>query len=205
MAKLQDILGADLFKQLPEDKQKEYKDKDLEDVSNGAYIPKVRFDQINEQVKEYKKQVGERDTQLSKLKDEYKDVEGLKTKVTQLEADNAKQKTDYEAKLNQITLDNAVEAALSAYKVKDAKLIKGLLQYDKLKVDGDSVIGLKEQMEEIKKNYEYLFEKDVNSGKFNTGGVSGGKDDPQSENFATQMGKAKAEQMKSKGLEDFIK
>lgn len=205
MAKLQDILGADLFKQLPEDKQKEYKDKDLEDVSNGAYIPKVRFDQINEQVKEYKKQVGERDTQLSKLKDEYKDVEGLKTKVTQLEADNAKQKTDYEARLNQITFDNAVGAALSAYKVKDAKLIKGLLQSDKLKVDGDSVIGLKEQMEEIKKNYEYLFEKEVNSGKFNTGGAGGGEGDPQQENFATQMGKAKAEQMKSKGLEDFIK
>lgn len=206
MAKLQDILGADLFKQLPEDKQKEYKDKDLEDISNGAYIPKSRFDQVNEQAKEYKKQVSERDTQLSKLKDDYKNVEGLKEKVTQLEADNTKQKTDYEAKLNQITFDNAVGAALSAYNVKDAKLIKGLLQSDKLKVDGDSVIGLKEQMEEIKKNYEYLFEKDFNSGEFNTGGAGGaggGKGDP--ENFATQMGKAKAEQMKSKGIEDFIK
>lgn len=205
MAKLQDILGADLFKQLPEDKQKEYKDKDLEDVSNGAYIPRARFDQINEQAREYKKQVGERDTQLSKLKDEYKDVEGLKDKVAKLEADNTKQKTDYEAKLNQITFDNAVGAALNAYNVKDAKLIKGLLQSDKLKVDGDSVIGLKEQMEEIKKNYEYLFEKEVNSGKFNTGGAGGGKDDPQTENFATKIGKQKAEQMKSKGINDFIK
>ncbi|MCW7999891.1 phage capsid protein, partial [Clostridium sp. cpc1] len=75
MARLKEILGEELFKQLSEDKQKEYKDKDLEDISGGTYIPKQRFDQVNEQAKEYKKQVGERDTQLKNLKEQYKDVD----------------------------------------------------------------------------------------------------------------------------------
>ncbi|GAA0735668.1 phage scaffolding protein [Clostridium oceanicum] len=204
MAKLKEILGKELFKQLSEDKQKEYKNKDLEDVSGGNYIPKQRFEQVNEQAKEYRKQVGERDTQISKLKEEYKDVDGLKDKVTELETANKNQKETYEKQLNDIAFNNALEKSLGFFNVKDKKLIMALIDKDKLKVDGETVIGLKEQIEPLQKSHEYLFEKEIKgTGTFGTGG--GKNPEPTSTNFATELGKQKAEVMKSKGLTDFAK
>lgn len=204
MARLKEILGEELFKQLSEDKQKEYKDKDLEDISGGTYIPKQRFDQVNEQAKEYKKQVTERDTQIANLKEEYKDVDGLKEKVGQLEKDNKAQKDTYEKQLNDIAFSNALEKGLGAFNVRDKKLIMALIDKEKLKVDGDSVIGLKEQIEPLQKSHEYLFEKEIKgTGSFVTGGEGG--EEPTKPNFATELGKQRAENMKAKSLTDFAK
>ncbi|KEH84589.1 phage scaffolding protein [Clostridium novyi] len=204
MARLKEILGEELFKQLPEDKQKEYKDKDLEDISGGAYIPKVRFDQVNESAKEYKKQVSERDKQITELKEEFKDTSGLKEKVEKLEADNKTQKETYEKQLADIAFNNALEKSLSAYKIKDSKLVMALIDKDKLKVDGDSVIGLKEQIEPLQKSHDFLFEKEIKgTGSF----ITGGDPDPTpgATNFATELGKQRAESLKTKSLTDFAK
>ncbi|MET7041030.1 phage scaffolding protein [Clostridium botulinum] len=204
MARLKDIIGEKLFKQLPEEKQKEYKDKDYEDVSNGAFIPKVRFDQINEQAKEYKKQVGERDTQLKNLKEQYKDVDGLKEKVEQLELDNQAQKETYEKQLSDIAFNNALEKGLSTFNIKDKNLIMALIDKDKLKVDGDNVIGLKEQIEPLKQSHDFLFEKEVKgTGSFSTGGDK--EQEVTKTNFASELGKQRAETMKAKSLTDFAK
>lgn len=204
MAKLKDIIGEELFKQLSEDKQKEFKDKNFEDISNGAYIPKTRFDEKVEEAKEYKKQVGERDIQISKIKDEFKDTEGLKEKFEKLELDNKTQKETYEKQLSDIGFNNALEKGLGAYSIKDRKLIMALIDKDKLKVDGDNVIGLKEQIEPLQKSHDFLFEKEINgTGTFNTGG---GEPKPgETKNFATELGKEKATAMQNKGIADFIK
>lgn len=204
MAKLKDIIGEELYKQLPADKQKEYENKDYEDVSNGTYISKQRFDQVNEEAKTYKKQVGERDTQISQLKEEYKDVPNLKEKVTELETANKTQKETYEKQLNDISFSNALEKGLSSFNVKDKTLIMALLNKENLKVDGDNIIGLKEQLEPLQKSHEYLFEKTPNgTGSFNTGGKGG--EEPTKTNFATELGKQRAETLKAKSLTDFAK
>ena len=80
---LKQIIGEELFNQLPEEKKKEYAKQDLQDVSEGKYVPKDRFDQVNQQSKDYKEQVSERDRQIESLKNEFKDVDGLKDKVEQ--------------------------------------------------------------------------------------------------------------------------
>jgi Phage minor structural protein GP20. len=204
MAKLQEIIGEELFKQLPADKQKEYENKDYEDVSNGAYVPKKRFDDVNETSKEYKKQVGERDKQINDLKEEYKDVDGLKDKLSTLEKDNKSQKETYEKQLNDIAFNNALEKGLSAFNVKDKTLIMALLNKENLKVDGDSIIGLKEQIEPLQKSHDFLFEKEIKgTGSFNTGG--GDPKPGETKNFATELGKEKAAAMQTKGIADFAK
>lgn len=204
MAKLKDIIGEELYKQLPADKQKECENKDYEDVSGGAYVPKTKFDQVNDQAKEYKKQVGERDTQITKLKVEFKDTEGLKEKVEKLEVDNKTQKEGYEKQLSEIAFNNALEKGLGSFNVKDKTLIMALLNKENLKVDGDNIIGLKEQLEPLQKSHEYLFEKTPNgTGSFSTGGKGG--EEPTKTNFATELGKQRAETLKAKSLTDFAK
>lgn len=171
MAHIKDIIGEEAFNALSEDKRKELDKKDFEDVSSGSFISKTRFDQVNEQAKEYKKQVGERDKQINNLKEEYKDVDGLKEKVEQLELDNKTQKETYEKQLSDIAFNNALEKGLGAFSIKDKKLIMTLIDKDKLKVDGDNVIGLKEQIEPLKTSHEYLFDKEIKgTGSFVTGG-----------------------------------
>lgn len=208
MANIKAIIGEELFKQLPADKQKELEKQDLEDVSDGKFVTKERFNQVNEQVKEYKNQVGERDKQISDLKEEYKDVDGLKDKVTKLEEDNKKQKEDYEAKLQEINFSNALDKALGEYKVKNSKLVKALLDNEKLKVDGDSVIGLKEQMEAIKKENEFLFEKEPAGGApdFIIGGTLGNESDPnKAKEFGERLAERKVQELKqSENLSDFF-
>ncbi|ACO85027.1 phage scaffolding protein [Clostridium botulinum] len=204
MAHIKDIIGEEAFNALSEDKRKELDKKDFEDVSSGSFISKTRFDQVNEQAKEYKKQVGERDKQINNLKEEYKDVDGLKEKVEQLELDNKTQKETYEKQLSDIAFNNALEKGLGAFSIKDKKLIMTLIDKDKLKVDGDNVIGLKEQIEPLKTSHEYLFDKEIKgTGSFVTGGNNDTQ--PNKTNFASELGKQRAENMKAKSLTDFAK
>ena len=203
---IKDIIGEEAYNALSEDKRKELVKKDFEDVSGGAYVPKSRFDQVNEQAKEYKKQVGERDTQISNLKNEFKDAAGLKEKVEELEVKNQTITDDYEKKLSDISFNNALEKGLGSFNVKDKKLIMALIDKDKLKVDGESIIGLKEQIEPLRKSHEYLFNIDPKgTGSFVTGGAEGSDTKPGNENIATRLGKQRAEASKTKGIADFAK
>lgn len=208
MANIKEIIGEEAYNSLSEDKRKEIGKKDFEDISGGAFIPKSRFDQVNEQAKEYKKQSEQKDAQLSSLKEQYKDVDGLKEKVETLETTNKTQKETYEKQLSDISFNNALEKGLGTYNVRDKKLIMALIDKDKLKVDGDSVIGLKEQIEPLQKSHEYLFNQEVKgTGTFITGGGEEGqhKETGTEEHIATRLAKQHAEAAKSKGILDFAK
>lgn len=205
MPNLKEIIGEELYKQIPEDTKKKYKDANLEDVSNGAYVTKERFNQVNTEAKDYKQQVTERDKQITSLKDEFKDATGLKEKVEKLEADNKKKDDDYQAQLKQLQFDNALNQALKDTNPKNVKALKAMLELDKVKLDGDTLLGLDDQIKSIKKEHDYLFEKEIKgTGSFVTGGTGDGAD-PAPVNFATNLGKQKAEQVKAKGITDFIK
>lgn len=195
---LKQIIGEELFNQLPEEKKKEYAKQDLQDVSEGKYVPKDRFDQVNQQSKDYKEQVSERDRQIESLKNEFKDVDGLKDKVEQLTRDNAKQKEDYENQIKTINFNNALKASLSSYKCKDEDYLMSKIDRNSIKLNSDgTILGLKEQVEAFKKGHEYLFEKEIKgTGSFNTGGGSEGGA-PKVDNFAERFGKQRAEAIKN--------
>lgn len=206
MANIKDIIGEEAFNTLSEEKRKELGKKDFEDVSTGSFIPKKKYEEAKQEAKTYKGQVEERDKQIKDLNEEYKDVDGLKDKLSALEATNKTQKETYEKQLNEIAFKNALEKGLSSFNVKDKKLIMALIDNDKLKVDGDTVIGLKEQIEPLQKSHEYLFEKVVNgTGSFSAGGGTDPNPKPGSESIATVLGKQRAEANKTKSILDFAK
>lgn len=205
MANIKEIIGEEAFNALSEEKRKELGKKEFEDVSNGAFVSKKTHEDVKTEAKTYKGQVEDRDKQIEDLKEEYKDVDGLKDKLSTLETDNKTQKEDYEKQLNEIAFNNALEKGLGSFNVKDKTLIMALINNEKLKVDGDNIIGLKEQIEPLQKSHEYLFEKVINgTSSFDTGG--GGDPKPgEVKNFATELGKEKAAAMQSKGIADFAK
>lgn len=203
MANIKAIIGEELFKQLSPEKQKELEKQDLEDVSEGKYIPKDRFNSVNEEAKEYKKKIAERDKQLTDLQDKVKDNETLKSDLATLTAQNKKDSDEYEAKLKKVAFDYAIDNAIKGSNAKDAKLIRALLDESKIKIDGETILGLNDQLDSIKKEREYLFDiKPAGTGGFKPGGTGGGRTE---DSFASKLGKQKAEQMKQKGIEEFIK
>ncbi|MBN1058522.1 phage scaffolding protein [Clostridium botulinum] len=210
MAHIKHIIGEDAFNALSEDKRKELGKKDFEDVSNGAYIPKTRFDQVNEQAKEYKKQVGERDKQITDLKDEFKDAKGLKEKVEELETKNKTQKEDYEGQIKEINFNNALKTALVPYKCKDEDYLMSKINKDAIKVNDDgTIVGLVEQVDTFKKAHDYLFEKEISGTSSFTSGSTGGegenKPQEEKEDIAVRLGKQQAESIKTnEGFNKFI-
>jgi len=144
------------------------------------FIPKEKFNAINEQVKALKTQLGERDEQLDTLKKQAKDNSELTDKIDKLQEENKKVKEDAEAKTLQQKFDFALELKLRDFKVKNVKAVKALLAVDKLKLnDDETFIGLEEQIKTLKETDEYLFGEDTVTG---TGEPEAGKTDYKGKN-----------------------
>ncbi|WP_019377677.1 phage scaffolding protein [Virgibacillus halodenitrificans] len=172
---LKELLGEELYKQVTE----KAGDNKIAVVSDGNYIPKDKFDAVNKEKNDYKKQVSERDTQLEELKKV--DAEGLQAKIDELQQTNETQKTEYEDQLQQQQFDFALKDALSGAKVKNPKAVKALLDTEKIKLDGETLLGLDDQLKAIKESDPYMFEEDkqepgkpsFTTGQHQTGGGNG--------------------------------
>ena len=157
---LKELLGDELYKQVAE-KVGEHK---IAVVSDGSYIPKAKFDEKLQEIKEYKNQLKERDQQLEDLGEKAKGHEELTKRIEELTAQNEKTKQEYEQKIQQQAFDHALGNALSGAKVKNPKAVKALLDMDTIKLDGDTLKGLDEQLNQLKESDSYLFESDEGNG-----------------------------------------
>lgn len=153
---LKELLGDELYKQVAE-KVGEHK---IAVVSDGSYIPKAKFDEKLNEIKEYKNQLKERDQQLEDLGAKAKGHEELTKQIEQLTAQNEKTKQEYEQKIQQQAFDHALSSALNGAKVKNTKAVRALLDTKKIKLNGDKLDGLDEQLKALKESDSYLFEED---------------------------------------------
>lgn len=144
---LKEHLGEELYNQVTE----ALKDKSVKiaDLASGEYVAKGKYEaelSKNKAAQATLKELQERVTSFDGI-----DIEGLKKQATEWEekynADLAKQRLDYE-----------VEKALLHSKPKNSKAVKSLLDFESIKLDGDNVTGIAEQLEALKKSDAYLFE-----------------------------------------------
>lgn len=123
-----------------------------------GFIPKSRFNEVNEENKTLKQTVSDRDKQLDDLKKSSGDSAELKKQIEALQKQNADDKAAHEKEMAQLKLDNAVENALTAAGVKNNKALRALLDTEKIKLDDSGKLsGLSEQLEAVKKTDGYLF------------------------------------------------
>lgn len=152
---LTELLGEELAKQVEEKLGDNHK---LIDTKEGNWIPKEKFDQVNSDNKELKNQLKDRDKQLDELKTKAAGNEDLMKQIEDLKAQNQKTTDEYEQKLQQQAFDHALENALSAAKVKNSKAVKALLDTESIKLDGEKLLGLDDQLKALKESDAYLFE-----------------------------------------------
>ena len=145
---------------------------------------------LESQIEDYKNQIEERDNQLEELKKI--DAEGLQAKIDELQQQNEATKTEYEEKLQKQAFEHKLESALAQAKAKNVKAVKALLDLDTIKLDGDELLGLEEQLNNLKENESYLFEqeeKDVP--KIVAGGNPQGKQNQENDPFKAKLAKYK--------------
>ena len=146
-------------------------DKFVKEAINDKFIPKHRFDEVNEKNKQLEADVKDRDTQINNLKKFEGDNATLKTKIEELETAN-KQKDEENAKaIKTLKIDNAINYALDGKVEKGyADLVLGLIDKNSiiLKDDG-TVAGLDEQIEKIRTDKPKLF-KEVSEDDGDEGG-----------------------------------
>jgi hypothetical protein len=121
------------------------------------FIPKDKYNEVAEAKKKLEADLAARDEQLEQLKNAAGNSEELKAQIEQLQAENKKAGEEWQAKLAQMQLDFAIEKALAAAKAKNAKAVKALLDMEKVKLDGDKLLGLDDQLKAIKESDPYLF------------------------------------------------
>ena len=129
------------------------------------YVPIARFNEINEEKKELKNQLEDRDKQLQELKVKAAGNEELTAKITELEELNKQTKEEYENKIVALRKETAIELALKDAKARNIKAVKALLDLDKVSLDGDNILGLEEQLKGLKESDPYLFGEDKLSGR----------------------------------------
>lgn len=125
-----------------------------------GYIPKARFDEVNNEKKKLELDVRDRDGQLETLKNSTGDVEAMKQQIATLQADNKAKDEAHAAEIKQLKIDAAVDAALTGARAKNTTAVKALLKdLDKAEIGEDGTIkGLADQIEALQKSDEYLFE-----------------------------------------------
>lgn len=104
-----------------------------------------------------------------------KDIEKLFPNITEeqlkelekLEADAfEKGKKERDDIYKKAETERLLDEAIASSGAKNKKAVKALLELDKISLEEGGLIGICEQLEELKKNCEYLFETDVKKPQF---------------------------------------
>ena len=150
MDKLKALFGSEAltFEQL-EEKLKDNKEVKLANLAGGQYVDKGKLTDVEGELTTAKNTIKELQDTVKKF--DGVDVEALKNRASELE-------TKYNSDLAAVKLDSALNLALVQAKVKNPKLAKAALDTSIIKLDGDKLIGLSEQIEALKESDGYLFD-----------------------------------------------
>jgi hypothetical protein len=114
------------------------------------FIPKDRFNEVNEAKKQALETIKERDLQLEDLKKSSNNLEDLKKSITDLQAKNKQNQEKYEQEVLNLKLNNAIDVALINAGARNIKSVKALLDLSKLAFENDKVNGLDDQITTLK-------------------------------------------------------
>lgn len=109
------------------------------------------------EVDDLSKQLKDRDKQLEELSKKASGNEDLQKQIADLQEANKQTAKDYQDKLNKQAFEFALERSLADAQAKNPKAVKALLNAEAIKLDGDKLLGLEEQLKALKESDSYLF------------------------------------------------
>lgn len=136
----------------------------LKEEIADKYIPKSRFDEVNDAKKRLEEDVQQRDAQLAELGKTTGDIDALKTRISELQAENKQAAEDYEAKVKAMRTEDYIKTALMEAGLTDTKYLPGVKAYlpiSELDIDNvQSVEAFKGKIAEAKSITSMWFKPD---------------------------------------------
>ena len=180
MKKLVDIVGKEVYDGLSEEIKKEYAEKELI-INDGTYIPKAKFDSLNETKKDLENQLKETNDKMQELSKV--DTEDLKQQIVDLqkkyEEDTKALNSKYEAREYDIKLnDYAKDLKFSSNSAR--KSFMNDLKEKELKFEDDKLVGFDDFVNSYKESDPTAFieeKKEEPSVTVNTGDSHNDKED----------------------------
>lgn len=144
------------------DDKKTAAEKSIKEFLDGAYVPKSRFNEVNEEKKTLQNTIADRDKQLETLKNSKGDTEALKAKIKQLQTENSQEKEKFDTQMKDLRLTTAIQLAIGD-SAQDVGIVSGLFDRKKLILGEDGkVTGIEEQLKALKESKPFLFKADNN-------------------------------------------
>jgi len=122
------------------------------------FVPKHRFDEVNEAKKQLAEQLAERDNQLSQLKKAAGDNEELRKQIETLQAENKAKEQEFQTRLRDMAITTAIKLAVAG-EAHDPDLVVSLIDKSKVEVDeqGNIKSGLEDQLKTLRESKAFLF------------------------------------------------
>lgn len=123
-----------------------------------GYIPKIRFDEVNNKKKMLEGEVRKLAKLLEELAEKHNDSELLKGHLEKLQEANKLTAAKFEADLKEFKLNMALKYELTG-KTHDPDIVIGLLDKSKIELDhNDNIsVGLEEQLKSLMESKAFLF------------------------------------------------
>lgn len=136
------------------------------------FKPAKEFNGINEELKIVKGEKKTLEEDKKKVEDEYNNFKKGSISQADYEAKKQEIENNSKAEIEKVRLESKIDLAINNAKAKNVKSVKANLDLDKIKLDGDKLLGFDDQIEALKKSDAYLFEidKSVNQGLNNNPG-----------------------------------
>ncbi|OPA76630.1 hypothetical protein BVG16_15725 [Paenibacillus selenitireducens] len=123
-----------------------------------GFVPKARFDEVNEAKKKFEGDLSDRDKQLVDLKKAAEGNEELKNQIETLQADNKTATDKYTTDMKDLRVSTALKLALGN-DVHDTDLVLSLLDKTKIEIDeaGSIKAGFDDQVKALRESKAFLF------------------------------------------------
>lgn len=179
---LKQLLGEELYNQVVE----KLGDKKIM-VDDGNFIPKARFDKVNDQKKELETQLKTSSETIETLKKNNSDNETLQSTIGEHEKTIEKLKKEAEDKDFNYSLRDALKEAGCI----DSRALEVYLTKENLKLEDGKIVGLEEQLNSLKESKTYLFKDTIPQdtgglGNFNRNTATDGQTESLGERLAKQ-------------------
>lgn len=176
---LKPVLGEELFAQF-EEKMSGATGITLVNIADGSHIPKSKFDDVNGKLKAANASIATLTNQLQEAQQQNGDTAALNQQIAQLTADV----TARDNEIARLGMSYRIKDALRGMNVRNADVVMPLLKMENITEQDGKLVGLTEQVEEIKKTDSYLFT-DTHQQRLGFGGAlggngAGGKSEPSS-------------------------
>lgn len=129
------------------------------------FKPAKEFNEINDELKLVKGEKKTLEDDKKKVEDEYNNFKKGSISQADYEAKKKEIEDSSKAEIEKVRLESKIDLAISNAKARNVKSVKANLDLNKIKLDGDKLLGFDDQIEALKTSDAYLFEIDKSQNK----------------------------------------